>query len=385
MARSPFILLLVLCSVFSGYTQHTLYKDALPDLTSSAHARIASGFLILKNKLDDSTYMQYASYRHFYVSQLKEVMKLYTERSYDRLQYQLNFWNKSIDQDLGNQADMPSIRREQLIARMDIANLDSGQLTASFQEFIKAYTLYQRKVWMRKKNDSTELVTQLYMNRLNLVQEEINRSPEKNKLGDVMGTLRSVKVYQELVDFSFNIRLLIETLKSSKQYLDDEFFYQLTLKEKVNANWKPENIVDLGESLFDAVVSGNQKSYTKHFLSFSEANEIYKKKNANYSQEHYDRAFEQAITTYKQVVGQMKQDNIIPGKIVLVSDYLSNEYMNSITTEQRKTYPTKYDVYILFDSSNGRYLLTLNGVDNSSLKQKVKHLSTLELTRVEGF
>jgi hypothetical protein len=381
-------LLLALCAVLPAYSQQSLYKEALPELVSSAHARIEVGFADLKKKLDDTTFLHYFSNRNFYEMQLDETSKLYKARSYDRLQKQVSYWNEYIDRDLAEPADMPSARRAELIERLESERLDTGPVTepvtTAFKKFIEAYTLYQRKVWMRKVTDSSKLVTELYLTRLDELQQEIDRSKVKSKLQSISGTLRSIRRYQDVVDFSVLSKSLLATLKSARPYLDDEFFYQFTLKQKINANWKPENVVDFGTAMFEALVSGNQKAYARHFLSFSDAQEIYSKKIADYNQQHYDQALEQALASFKQVTTRLQQEGIVPGTIQQVSDYVSDDYMNSITAEQRKTYPLKYDIYILFESPKGRYLLTLNEVDNSSLKHKIRHLSTLELTKAEG-
>ncbi|MEJ0033780.1 MAG: hypothetical protein WDO15_27120 [Bacteroidota bacterium] len=112
------------------------------------------------------------------------------------------------------------------------------------------------------------------------------------------------------------------------------------------------------DALFKAIVDGDQKAYSKHLLSFKDAKEIYDKKDPNYFQPQYDEAHKQALASFVQVTGQLKQEGITPGKMLQVSDYPSNNYMNTITVDQRKTYPTKYDIYILFDSPKGHYILT---------------------------
>jgi hypothetical protein len=376
----PLLLLAFICPSFPTYSQQPLYKEGLPSMVHLAHSAIETGFSNISRKLDDSTFMQYASYRFSYQSTLDETLTLYKQRDYDRLQKQMTYWVESIQKDLGEPADMPSARKAELIEAMEVQRLDTGPVMTAFEKFIEAYTLYQKKVWMRKVTDSTKIVTEYYIGKLNALQAEIDKSKVKKDLEGLSGRLHRVQVYQDLADFSVIVKGLLGTINSSKPYLDDENFYQMTLLQKVNAKWKPENVVDFGNTVFEAVKTNNLKGYSKYFLSYAEAEGMYRKSFAGFNQEYYTRMLEQARASFQEVIDKLKNEGIMPGTVELISDYKSLSYMNTITNEQRKSDPMNYDIYIVFGSAKGKYLLTLKEVENNSVKQKVKHLSVLDLT-----
>ncbi|MEJ0033781.1 MAG: hypothetical protein WDO15_27125 [Bacteroidota bacterium] len=75
------------------------------------------------------------------------------------------------------------------------------------------------------------------------LRQEIDKSKWKSQMKNVSAVLDNIKSYQETVEFSYFFKLLFETVKTTRPYLSDEKYFQLTLKDKVNAKWKTESVV----------------------------------------------------------------------------------------------------------------------------------------------
>jgi hypothetical protein len=379
MLRITLSLLLCVSALIYGQAQDLLYKDQLPALATRAHNDIQAGFAQLQSKFADTMFLQYASYRSNYEWRHNELTSLYKARNFDRLLRQADYWFEITQRDLGDEREMPSTRKANMTGIMEYQRLNDAAVTKAFDTFMEAYTLFQKKVWMRKVHDSTKVVTNLYLTRLEELQQAINRSKDKDRLGNLEGNLTAVRNWDQLASLSVEVRSLVEKIKSTRHYLEDEGFYNLTLEQKLKAGWKPENIVAFGNSVLQAIKEGNQKGFSKLLLSYDDAERIYKAKYPAFDQQVYADLRLKAENSFKDVIAALAKEGLNPGDAELICDYTSLDYMNNITVSQRTTYGPTYDVYIVFPSAKGKYLLTVKEVHNASPKEKVRHLSQLDL------